>query len=284
VEHLLRSHGFRSDRTPEKRKVGGSTPPLTTRTSFDLRKRRLRVRPLAPLSAGPDAVMKVAARRSRQRDQPAAEAFPLVIGSLWSDLAVERKSPACRADERPLTWALVGAGDGRAAAKRLPFASPAVRASVSQPRGQAGSASPRRELRRRSCRRLAGDARQARSPRRLRASRRCRRAPFLPVRAEIGVAVHPCLGEFVVSSASSPPGSLLSQPSASAVAGLLQAPLLPQGVKTPTTPKYSSRIADVIGAASETTVVGRNVHSRGDHPPAATTSVNHRRVRIAAQV
>ena len=33
--------------------------------------------------------MSVAARRSRQRDQPAAGAFPLVIGSLWSDLAVE---------------------------------------------------------------------------------------------------------------------------------------------------------------------------------------------------
>ena len=33
--------------------------------------------------------MSVAARRPRQRDQPAAGAFPLVIGSLWSDLAVE---------------------------------------------------------------------------------------------------------------------------------------------------------------------------------------------------
>ena|ERR1017187_1388809 len=83
------NYGLRGDRTPEKRKVGGSTPPLTTRTPFYLRKRRFRERPLAPLSAGPDAVMSVAARRPRQRDQPAAGAFPLVIGSLWSDLAVE---------------------------------------------------------------------------------------------------------------------------------------------------------------------------------------------------
>ena len=33
--------------------------------------------------------MSVAARCPRQRDQPAAGAFPLVIGLLWSDLAVE---------------------------------------------------------------------------------------------------------------------------------------------------------------------------------------------------
>ena len=33
--------------------------------------------------------MSVVARRPRQREQPAAGAFPLVIGSLWSDLAVE---------------------------------------------------------------------------------------------------------------------------------------------------------------------------------------------------
>ena len=33
--------------------------------------------------------MSVAARRPRQRDQPAAEAFPLVIGLLWYDLVVE---------------------------------------------------------------------------------------------------------------------------------------------------------------------------------------------------
>jgi hypothetical protein len=31
----------------------------------------------------------MAARRPRQRDQPAAGVFPLVIGSLWSDLAVK---------------------------------------------------------------------------------------------------------------------------------------------------------------------------------------------------
>src|ERR1017187_6826162 len=45
----LRTTGFRGDRTPERRKVGGSTPPLTTQTHFDLGKRRLRERPLAPL-------------------------------------------------------------------------------------------------------------------------------------------------------------------------------------------------------------------------------------------
>jgi hypothetical protein len=33
--------------------------------------------------------MTVGARRPWEREQPAAEAFPLVIGSLWSDLAVE---------------------------------------------------------------------------------------------------------------------------------------------------------------------------------------------------
>src|ERR1019366_26621 len=38
------NYGFGGDRTPEKRKVGGSTPPLTTRTPFDLRKRRFRAR------------------------------------------------------------------------------------------------------------------------------------------------------------------------------------------------------------------------------------------------
>src|ERR1039457_6118649 len=102
------NYGLRGDRTPEKRKVGGSTPPLTTRTPFYLRKRRFRERPLAPLSAGPDAVMSVAARRPRQRDQPAAGAFPLVIGSLWSDLAGRGPATACRADERPLMCALVG--------------------------------------------------------------------------------------------------------------------------------------------------------------------------------
>src|ERR1017187_6753544 len=45
------NYGFRGDRTPEKRKVGGSTPPLTTRTSFDLRKRRFRAWSLAPVGA-----------------------------------------------------------------------------------------------------------------------------------------------------------------------------------------------------------------------------------------
>jgi hypothetical protein len=52
--------------------------------------------------------MSVAVRRPRQREQPAAGAFPLVIGSLRFDLTVEPKPPACRADDRPLMWALVG--------------------------------------------------------------------------------------------------------------------------------------------------------------------------------
>jgi hypothetical protein len=38
--------------------------------------------------------MSVAARRPRQRGQPVAgAAFPLVIGSLWLDLAVEGNRP-----------------------------------------------------------------------------------------------------------------------------------------------------------------------------------------------
>ena len=41
-------------------------------------------------------------------EQPAAGAFPPVIGSLRFDLTVVRKPPACRADERPLMWAPVG--------------------------------------------------------------------------------------------------------------------------------------------------------------------------------
>ena len=90
LSRCLRDHGLNGDGTPEKRKVGGSTPPLTTRTQFDLRKRRLRERPLAPLVCG--------TRRSyecggtvppRQPDQPAMRAFPLVSGSLWSDLVIE---------------------------------------------------------------------------------------------------------------------------------------------------------------------------------------------------
>ena len=52
--------------------------------------------------------MSVAARRPREREQPAAGVFPLVIGSLRFDLTVGRKPPGCRADERPLMWALVG--------------------------------------------------------------------------------------------------------------------------------------------------------------------------------
>ena len=52
--------------------------------------------------------MSVAARRPRLCEQSAAGAFPLVIGSLRFDLTVVRKPPACRTDERPLTWALVG--------------------------------------------------------------------------------------------------------------------------------------------------------------------------------
>ena len=52
--------------------------------------------------------MSVAARRPRLCEQPAAGAFPLVIGSLRFDLTVVRKPPACRADERPLMWAPVG--------------------------------------------------------------------------------------------------------------------------------------------------------------------------------
>jgi hypothetical protein len=52
--------------------------------------------------------MTVAARRPRLREQPAAVALPLVIGSLRFDMTVERKPLACRGDERPLMWALVG--------------------------------------------------------------------------------------------------------------------------------------------------------------------------------
>ena len=52
--------------------------------------------------------MSVAARRPRLCEQPAAGAFPLVIGSLRFDLTVVRKPPACRTDERPLMWAPVG--------------------------------------------------------------------------------------------------------------------------------------------------------------------------------
>ena len=52
--------------------------------------------------------MSVAARRPRLCEQPAAGAFPLVIGSLWFDLSVVRKPPACGADERPLMWAPAG--------------------------------------------------------------------------------------------------------------------------------------------------------------------------------
>jgi hypothetical protein len=52
--------------------------------------------------------MSVAARRPRLCEQPAAGAFPLVIGSLRFDLTVVRKPPACRADERPLMRAPVG--------------------------------------------------------------------------------------------------------------------------------------------------------------------------------
>jgi hypothetical protein len=52
--------------------------------------------------------MSVAARRPRLGEQPAAGAFPLVIGSLRFDLTVVRTPPACRADERPLMRAPVG--------------------------------------------------------------------------------------------------------------------------------------------------------------------------------
>jgi hypothetical protein len=65
--------------------------------------------------------MSVAARRPRLCEQSAAGAFPLVIGSLRFDLTVVRKPPACRADERPLMWAPVGASDGRAGLARRDF-------------------------------------------------------------------------------------------------------------------------------------------------------------------
>ena len=52
--------------------------------------------------------MTGAARRAREREQSAAEAFPLVIGLFRFDPPVERKPPACRTDERPLMCALVG--------------------------------------------------------------------------------------------------------------------------------------------------------------------------------
>ena len=52
--------------------------------------------------------MTGAARRPREREQSAVEVFPLVISLLRFDPAVERKPPACGADERPFMWALVG--------------------------------------------------------------------------------------------------------------------------------------------------------------------------------
>ena len=59
--------------------------------------------------------MNVAVRRSRQREQPAAGAFPLVIGSLRFDLTVERSHwPVVPMSVR--LCGLCGRGDGRAAA------------------------------------------------------------------------------------------------------------------------------------------------------------------------
>jgi hypothetical protein len=56
--------------------------------------------------------MRVAARRPRQRDQPAAEAFPLVIGSLRFDPTVE----GSHRPGVPMSVAYLGTcgGDGRA--------------------------------------------------------------------------------------------------------------------------------------------------------------------------
>jgi hypothetical protein len=101
-------YGFRGDRTPEKRKVGGSTPPLTTRTPLTCGNTDSGYGRWLGSSAGPRAVMTGAARRAREREQSAAEAFPLVIGLFRFDPPVERKPPACRTDERPLMCALVG--------------------------------------------------------------------------------------------------------------------------------------------------------------------------------
>jgi hypothetical protein len=56
--------------------------------------------------------MSVAARRPREREQPAAEAFPLVIGLVRLDPAVERKPPPVV----PMSVRLCGhlwGGDGR---------------------------------------------------------------------------------------------------------------------------------------------------------------------------
>jgi hypothetical protein len=61
----------------------------------------------------------------RQRERPAARAFPLVIGSLRFDLTVE----GSHRPGVPMSVRLCGhlwAGDGRAAAGRMPFASPAL--------------------------------------------------------------------------------------------------------------------------------------------------------------
>jgi hypothetical protein len=58
--------------------------------------------------------------------------FPLVIGSLRFDLTVVRKPPACRADERPLMWALVG---------RV-TAAPVGRGTISGRRVESGQAGP----------------------------------------------------------------------------------------------------------------------------------------------
>ena len=56
--------------------------------------------------------MTVLVRRPQQREQSAAVAFPLVIGSLRFDLAVEPS----RRHVVPMSVRLCGAGDGPAAA------------------------------------------------------------------------------------------------------------------------------------------------------------------------
>src|ERR1022692_1477586 len=96
------------EKPAEKRKVGSSTLPLTTRTSLTCGNADSGNGRWLRSSAGPQAIMSAAAQCPRQREQPAAGAFPLVIGSFRLDPTVEGNHRPVVADERPLKWALVG--------------------------------------------------------------------------------------------------------------------------------------------------------------------------------
>src|ERR1700722_7278001 len=93
---------------PEKRKVGGSTPPLTTGTPFDLRNDDSVNGRWAPLIRATTGNHECGGAAPPVGGAAGRRAFPRVIGSLRFDLTVVRKPPACRADERPLMRASVG--------------------------------------------------------------------------------------------------------------------------------------------------------------------------------